>query len=374
MNDRIKKHLPLIMAPADAPAAAEPRPRIDLLDVIKAWAIITVIFCHLPIPYIRRCVLYPLIVDQAVPVFILLMGYCYAMSGESHSRTHWENTKRRIGKLLRFALPWFLIVLVEICILLAGKHLPESFNPLLYEHFKKFSFGSLFLMGGYGAGGYFFYVMIQLYLLMPLLDCFKGWKILAAGFCMDLIFEIAARVFDIPLQVYRIIALRYAFGVAAGMFLYHFRARRNRTAQYGSRCNIVLLFLAVIGVVYVCLVTRGGYVSRLVGAYWPTTAMPTVLFLFPALYFLMEKFEKRLFWNTGSLSGGLLRFCGQRSYHIYLFQMLFFWIAGMFISCSGMPLVSRVAVILIAYPASMLGGWVLWRIDSSVSGVGQKSN
>ena len=363
--------MPLILRSADTAAVAKQDARIDILDIIKAWAIIMVIFCHLPLPYVRRIILYPLIVDQAVPVFIMLMGYCYAMSCDTRRDSLWENTKRRLGKLLHFALPWLLIVCIEIGILLAGKRIPESFAPLLHEHFKNFSFGGLFLMGGYGAGGYFFYVMIQLYLLMPALDCFKGWKLLAAGLGINLLFEIAARCFGLPPQIYRIIALRYVFAVAAGMFLYHFRKRRDDTMKYNV---IILPILAVIGIAYMFLVTRGGYVSRLVGPYWPTTAMPTVLFLFPALYFLMERFEKRLFWNADSLSGRLLRFCGQRSYHIYLAQMLFFWIAGMVIACSGRPLVSRAAVILIAYPASMLGGWILWRIDSSVPGPRRKSN
>lgn len=370
MNGRLGKYLPLILR--EPTAAADGCARIDLLDIIKAWAIVTVIFCHLPIPYIRNCILYPLIVDQAVPVFIMLMGYCYAMSSENHRDPLWENTKRRTGKLLRFALPWFLMVLIEIGIMLAGKCVPESF-PRLHGFFKKTGFGGLFLMGGYGAGGYFFYVMIQLYVLMPILNCFKGWKLLAAGFGIDLAFEIAARRFDLPLQVYRIIALRYVFGVAAGMFLYHFRKRRADTAP-SVPCGTVLAILAVIGVAYMYLVTRGGYVSKLVGPYWPTTAMPTVLFLFPALYFLMERFERRLFWNADSHSGRLLRFCGQRSYHIYLAQMLFFWIAGLAIVCSGLPLVSRAAVILIAYPASMIGGWILWRIDSSMLDSRRKNN
>ena len=239
MTANISPHMPFRIGNI-ASGAREARHRIDLLDMIKAAAILMVIFCHLPIPYIRRIILFPLIVDQAVPVFIMLMGYCHAMSLDNQRTTAGKRFKHKLAKLCRFAVPWLMIILIEIVILLAGRQIPGSW-PQLAEHFGKFSFGGLFLMGGYGAGGYFFYVMIQLYILIPLLDRFKGWRLLAIGFAINILFEIAVRVFDIPMHIYRITALRYVFLAASGIFLY-----RLRRTTWRGKLKTPLISLCII--------------------------------------------------------------------------------------------------------------------------------
>ena len=63
-------------------------------DVLRGIAILCVVFTHLPGVSLRFNFVfwwcYAFVINMAVPVFMILMGYCAVMSAEKHNLSPWK--------------------------------------------------------------------------------------------------------------------------------------------------------------------------------------------------------------------------------------------------------------------------------------------
>ena len=122
--------------------AMERKKRIDFLDYLKAVCVIMVIITHYDWDD-KSSPFFTMLINMAVPVFMIISGYNFAMSnrkktgGEFEKMYAWKIMK---PKLIRFLVPFFTVCLIEILMLLLAD---KNIHPF-----------RIFLLGAYGPGSY----------------------------------------------------------------------------------------------------------------------------------------------------------------------------------------------------------------------------
>lgn len=286
-----------------AAVSSNGKKRIELLDYLKAVCVLMVIITHYDWTD-KSSPVFTMLINMAVPVFMIISGYNFAMSnakkaeGKLSKMYSWEILK---PKLVRFLVPYLLVCIIEI--------------PLRLAYGRDAGLARTFLEGGYGPGSYYVPVMMQLLLVFPIIYILiaKNAKlgIFLVG-SVNLLFEVAVRVFEIEKHDYRLSVGRYLLLVALGCYLYLYPKDRIKNWQLAT--------MFVIGVAYIVAVFELKYKLPLF-RYWKTTAMPVAFYIFPIIVVLFRKF----YYSTipGSI-GRLLTWIGQASYHIFLVQMVYF--------------------------------------------------
>ena len=281
--------------------------RDSFFDVVKMISIFFVIFTHVEwlqnvedesIPF------FPFVIDMAVPMFMIVTGYMTFRSCKNLRFSKMFEGKRFINKLVRYLLPYLIIFLVElvaVCIISKGD---VSFLQIFIQ----------FLRGGRGPGGYYIPVLIQCLVLLPILVWimrkYKGTG-LAICFILNLVYEILKTVLGISLNLYRVLAFRYIFLLALGMWLFQIE-RQN----VDKKRLILLITSFLIGVCYIILICLRLNTKLLIFNYWQSTTMMCGLYIFPII-FLFRKLSFGLFSKHKFI-------VGMASYHIFLLQKLWF--------------------------------------------------
>lgn len=277
--------------------------RIDFLDYLKAVCVLMVIVTHYDWAD-KTSPFFTLMINMAVPVFMIISGYNFAMSnskkadGKLKKMYRWNVIK---PKLIRFLVPFFTICLIEIVLLIINE--------------KKVHPGRIFLLGAYGPGSYYVPIMLQLLVIFPiiyiLIDRNAKFGITLAAVA-NLLFEIAVKVFEIDKYYYRLSIGRYLLLIAFGCYLYLHPEHRVKKYQ------MCMMFFA--GLAYIIAVF--GFDKELIlFEYWKTTAMPVAFYIFPIVIQLFRRFyHSRIPGNLGKL----LTWMGQASYHIFLIQMVYY--------------------------------------------------
>lgn len=277
--------------------------RIEFLDYLKAICVLMVIVTHYNWTD-KTSPFFTLLINMAVPVFMIISGYNFAMSnskkaeGKLGKMYGWSVIK---PKLVRFLVPFFTICLMEIVLLVINE--------------KKVHPGRIFLLGAYGPGSYYVPIMLQLLVIFPiiyvLVDRNAKLGITLAGIA-NLLFEVAVKIFEIDKYYYRLSIGRYLLLIAFGCYLYLHPEQRVKRYQMWT------MFL--VGLAYIIAVL--GFDKEIgLFEYWKTTAMPVAFYIFPIVILLFRRFYHCRI--PGSL-GSLLTWMGQASYHIFLIQMVYY--------------------------------------------------
>ena len=161
--------------------------RIEFLDYLKAVCVIMVIITHYGWED-KTSPFFTMLINMAVPVFMIVSGYNFAMSnrkkadGNLEKMYGWNMMK---PKLIRFLLPFFAICLLEILLLAA-----QDKNIPLFR---------IFVLGAYGPGSYYVPIMLQLLVIFPLIYVMIAYNAklgLAVAALANLAFEVCVIVFD----------------------------------------------------------------------------------------------------------------------------------------------------------------------------------
>ena len=136
--------------------------RIKFLDVLKGICIIMVIVSHYAWSETERLIfLFPFWIDMAVPIFMLISGYVYAISIDKNRIYQMEDAYRFsfiCKKVVRYTIPFGIAFLLEmIMYTIAG----SGYNLV--------SAVITFIDGGRGPGSYYYPIMIQLIFIFPLI-------------------------------------------------------------------------------------------------------------------------------------------------------------------------------------------------------------
>ena len=277
--------------------------RIEFLDYLKAVCVIMVIITHYGWED-KTSPFFTMLINMAVPVFMIVSGYNFAMSnrkkadGNLEKMYGWNMMK---PKLIRFLLPFFAICLLEILLLAA-----QDKNIPLFR---------IFVLGAYGPGSYYVPIMLQLLVIFPLIYVMIAYNAklgLAVAALANLAFEVCVIVFDMDKYYYRLSIGRYLLLIAFGCYLYLHPEQRVKPYQ------MWMMFLA--GLAYLIAVFGFDKDFELFG-YWKTTAMPVAFYIFPIVILLFRKFYH---CTIPGFAGRLLTQIGKASYHIFLIQMVYY--------------------------------------------------
>ncbi len=305
--------------------------RNHFIDLAKGIAIILVLFNHYEWQkgsFVGTHIYYWL-VCMAVPVFMLCTGYVTAASFEAKSVTLKEaySKKNLLPKLARYVMPvlWFYIAETVMTFVFQHtgflKYISTLDFPYNHGYDKKMTLlGTVvfFFAGGRGQHGtYYFPIIMQVAFMIPLIyAAVKKWK---WGVWLCFFVNLALEVLKNPIGrmtglsssilygAYRLLAYRYIFVIALGIYIYLYRD------NLGKRFKWICMFL--VGAGYVYLVNYVPY-NRIIFNYWHRTSMIAVLYIAP-LFVLGVKY-------LAGVRIKLIEELGKASYHILMVQILYF--------------------------------------------------
>lgn len=333
-----------------------------ILDWIKGVSIFCIIINHtdllgrgIPVSHILNC----LIVAMAVPMFMMVSGYdmmnAQINNGENAGGGYCIGVLKH--QILKIIPSYTLIFLMEmICLFESGQ-----FKNLDWKYFV-FSY----VIGGGGPGGYYVPIMIQLFLVMPIMISVirkrPVWGVLSI-FIINALFEFIINIVPFRAGIYRLIIVRYLFLLAMGAFL---------RVMKGKKLQARYLFLSlVIGLTYICVtnyfrLSDGTYTWSLF-KYWQSTAFPVAFYIFPIFYLLLQKFSDV---QIKTCFGTFMQKIGSMTWYIYCVQMLYFLIfyeiCGLKYLLFEIPLICEFAV---SFLLCIVGGWGLYSLEKLVRNV-----
>lgn len=240
---------------------------------------------------------------MAVPIFMTITGYVSAMKSDSKALRQLYSPREIVRKWLRFVIPFVPILVLEILI-----HIFFIGTPIT----EILSF--IGVNGAYGPGSYYFPVMLQVVVMMPIISSviqkyeFKG---LLAFFFANVFFEAGKTLINMSPWIYRLCALRYIFILAYGSWLYS-RQKNNECVKE----KILYILAGFIGLAYIVLFEYMSF-EPIITDQWTSTSVFAVLFIVPIM---------RLLMRPNKLHNGLAELLGRASFNIFLVQMVYYWL------------------------------------------------
>jgi len=299
----------------------EKQGRIVVLDWMKAVSIFCVMITHtdlygrgIPINYMLNC----LIVEMAVPVFMIISGYNITNKQIENGINVEEKCGGNYINALRHQIfgiipSYTLIFIVEMGLLIQSGQVVNSD----WKYFVLF-----YIAGGRGPGGYYVPIMVQLFLIMPIIAFIIRKRPLFGLFsvcAINILFEMVVRVVPFPDRIYRLFIGRYLFLLAMGSFIRVYQGKKIRKeCLFGS----LAIGLTYIFVTNYFRLPNGTY-SWSLFKYWQITAFPVAFYLFPFIYLLIENLSDIQIKNR---IGIVMQKIGSRTWYIYCVQILYFLI------------------------------------------------
>lgn len=287
--------------------------RLMAIDYLKALAIVLVIINHSLSEDLQLKIGGPFWISMAVPIFMIVSGFTYAMSADRNKIDSFKEYFTReliIKRLSRFILPFVFIFALEL--VLKSLVAIEFQSPSMK---KDSSLLLSFLSGGGGPGGYYVPLLVQLVFIFPCIYFLykrSPLNTILLFFSIQLSFDILTNIFNISGQVYRLLIFRYLSLIVMGIVLYFNKKELKK--------NIGLVMVFSIGsIVYAFIVNYTSY-DPVIFIYWTQTALPMVFFAFAMVILAMKYLEiedKNILTHGASL-------IGKASFHIFLVQKLLF--------------------------------------------------
>lgn len=290
--------------------------RLVLIDWIKAVCVVLVILTHSD--FMNDAMLdktglfYLLCVNKAVPCFMFLSGYVFALGAKNTALNEQYSLKKLVPKLMRLTVPTILYYAAYVVIMaLSGKAMTLG------------EVAECFVMGDFGRGSYYYAVMVQFTLIAPLVyEIIKKYAQLGVAVigAANLLYEIVWTMGDFSDRIYRICALRYLLVIAFGMYL-SVKKAANIRPRY-------VTLMGVLGLCYILLPYFTGYEYKIFTVEpWNRSGMMSAFYVMAVMYAVFYFFSD--VQETG-FTGRAVSRVGQASYHIMYTQMLYFVIRPAF--------------------------------------------
>ncbi len=139
------------------PEQVQTKDRSALIDYLKALAIILVVMNHSMDSAGSSSIGYFYIIRMAVPIFVLISGFNFTSSIERMSSIDdWCRWDRFKQKMIQYLRP--MIIVFGLWVVL----------QIFRNGFDVLTILKAFVLQSYGQGAYYFWIIVQLYLLFPL--------------------------------------------------------------------------------------------------------------------------------------------------------------------------------------------------------------
>jgi len=337
-------------------------PHRDLsIDFAKGAAVLAVIVMHaMPGPYPLHISGAGLHLAQAVPIFLLLAGYlsyrAWSRSKVNLRQSFSPATLKRYWR--RIGLPFAIVLAAQAAALIWVYHIPP--REVLV---------SFLTSGGWGPGSYFPWLYIQCLAILPFLNFLADDRRLSVGAKLALVFflcmalEWVCVLAMVPTKVYSLLCVRYMFAVFLGVLWGAGQLRLGSPPMVG---------LAAIGVAFI-VVDRYivGVFTPVSFRSWPGVHAPA--FGWTAMCVLgLLKLYSGLARRWRRVAGAVC-LLGQASYHVFLFQMVLFFLGlrGFlfrgFVTRLPTRLSADVAAVLGSLVACCIGGLLFYGADRLVA-------
>ncbi len=316
--------------------------RIKVLDYIKAFAIIFVIINHSMPSSMGKDAFMVYLIKMAVPLFMAVSGFTFAMSYEKNGFKGWYKPKALFSKVISFTVPIFIV-----CALYVLKKVIEQERGMGVSYVLE-----RLLWSNYGKGGYYYYLLLELLLIFPIIFEIAKRKFgIGIIFAFNLFYEAIMFFFPVEKLIYRIIVLRYLTMVGVGTWLY---------LNKGKKIKPWALILSFgFGVYYLHLYSEAGILRQFLRYYgWANTNIFAVFYVFPVIYLLIR-------WNP-SLKGtidGIFTAIGKSTYHIMCAQMVWFWLPRYIYPAITSSLLLQTIINVIA---SLILGYLFYLVDTKL--------
>ncbi|MHB8840446.1 MAG: acyltransferase family protein [Candidatus Aquicultor sp.] len=272
--------------------------RLYQIDALKGIAIISVLIMHsMPRDALSAsCAAYH--IGQAVPIFMVLMGFAAMQSFDARGIALIPYYKRRFTRL---ATPLAIVFAVSLALAILA-HLPVNVGRETFIGVLPIS----------GPGNYFITLLIEATLLMPFF--YLAMKrvpktTIALSFFISFLYELTAPHIGIFLRYPVLYAsvFRYLPAIALGMWIasdYQISSGRNRFILLGTLASLA----------YITVSTFFGFRVTYFLPFWGTQNI--LSFFYPVLLTMIGlRFLPR---------SNLLEKLGRASYHIFLVQIVYF--------------------------------------------------
>lgn len=279
--------------------------RSNVLDIIKGLMIIFIIITHFhftyPDDYMRFGFFFW--IDMAVPVFMIITGYVTSIQYKKRGIVDFKqaySVEVVIPKLLRFLVPFFIAMLVELPYLLFVNKID------IIEIIR------IIVQGGEGPGAYYTPIMLQLVFLLPVIYALiekYDWFGVVLCFVITALWELVQDCWGMDSQSYKIIALRYISVIAFGCFIAIGKKELSKR---------ILGLLFFVGVFWQTALNYVPLYPIFMNYEWARVNYLSSLFVMPVMYVLIKRF------SASKVKILPLQEIGKASFNIFLVQMVFY--------------------------------------------------
>ena len=294
------------------PTKALSKTRNNFFDLIKTVCILFVVVTHMSWTSQQRMFpLFPIAIDMAVPLFLIISAYLRATKIKNTSVKEFISKKNVIRNLVNTLSAYIITAFIEICLTLVYNYAGNKTYYTFMGSFREFL--KWFVTGLSGPGSYYVPILIQIMVYIPILYLpFKKGKEwgLFVSFIINLAYEFLVYFCKMDPSVYRLLVFRYTLILGFGIYL-AFQENKKKDMIIGAACLLI-------GLTYI--LTNAYIFSFPLFQGWKSTSMFCAPFAYGIVYFGLFRFKQVKYRKY-------LLF-GQASYHIYLTQMVFYEFGG----------------------------------------------
>lgn len=273
------------------------RKEYNFIYWIKAVSMLLIIFTHHNFSDQQRLMfMFPFYVDMAVPLLVLCTGflnensYIYKLGGVPKKWYELQNINRKMAPIV---IPYVFFICIEVIYnLIQGL---ANYRGILYG----------VLTGGWGQGSYYIPIIIQIYLLFPVISWIGKDKIrILVSFITVVAYCFLCTYFSFSDSLYKIIAIRYIPFASLGCYIYN---RQLKPSTYITGGLISFGFIVLLNYTYY---------KPVVFSQWTTTSLPVIGWA-TFLWFLFSKIRS---------CPSLIKLIANSSFFIFLTQKTYLYI------------------------------------------------
>ncbi len=286
--------------------------RESLLDLVKMICILMIVTTHISwTDAERNIIVFPLIIDMAVPIFLIISAYLRTKKISSLGYKKFISIRYSFISFMNLMVAYIIVVAIEILIALIFKCIGKG-DEFPYLN-SLITFIKWFIAGATGPGSYYVPIMIQLIIYFPIVYLFfrkdKNRGLIISAL-INLIYELIVYFTNLNPAIYRFLIFRYTLLLGFGIYLaFSLKERKD---------DVIAIIFFFIGLVYILV---NAYIVQFpLFQEWKSTSMLCSPFAYGVMYYLMKWFSHVKYHNCFVI--------GRASYHIFLTQMVFYGFGG----------------------------------------------